>query len=137
MEYGYSKTVELSYEETLNRIQDTLKEQGFGVLTEIDVKETLRKKLHKEMNNYKILGACNPPFAHQALEAERELGLLLPCNVIVYSKDDGSTVVSAVNANAMLSVVGDNSEMQSIASEVTERLQKAVDAVAAGESVQA
>lgn len=137
MKYGYSKTVDLSYEEALERVQETLKEQGFGVLTEIDVKATMKKKLDADMNNYKILGACNPPFAHQALEAEQEIGLLLPCNVIVYSKDDGSTVVSAVDARAMLSIVGDDPGMQKIASEVTQRLQNAIDAVAAGESVQA
>jgi len=137
MKYGYSKTVDLSYEDALDRVQETLKDQGFGVLTEIDVQATMKKKLDADMNNYKILGACNPPFAHQALEAEQEIGLLLPCNVIVYSKEDGRTVVSAVDARAMLSVAGDDAEMQQIASEVTQRLRHAVDAVAAGESVQA
>jgi len=130
MDYGYSKKVGLSYEDALARIEEELGERGFGILTEIDVKATIKKKLDKEMNNYKILGACNPPFAHQALQEEQEVGLLLPCNVIVYTNNAGDTVVAAVNAKAMLSVIGDNSEMQEIAEEVNSRLQNAVDAVA-------
>lgn len=129
MQYGYSKTVDLSYKEALERIENELKNQGFGILTEIDVQATLKKKLDADMNNYKILGACNPPIAHQALEIEKELGLLLPCNVIVYTDDNGSTVVAAVDAKAMLSVVG-NPKMDAIATQVSNLLQKAVDAVA-------
>ena len=137
MSYGYSKEVDLSYEDALTRIEEELKERGFGVLTEIDVKATMKKKLDKDMNNYKILGACNPPFAHQALGMEKEIGLLLPCNVIVYTNDDNRTVVSAINANAMLSVVGDDPKIQEVASEVTNRLRESVDAVAAKSSVTA
>ncbi len=137
MEYGYSKTVDLSYEQALERTEEELQERGFGVLTEIDVRATLKKKLDQEMNDYKILGACNPPFAHQAIEQEQEIGLLLPCNVIVYVNDEGKTVVSAVNAEAMLSIVGESPELQQIASEVSSRLREAVDAVAATQSVRA
>ncbi|HKJ68473.1 MAG TPA: DUF302 domain-containing protein [bacterium] len=135
MEYGYSKTVDLSYEKALERIEEELKERGFGVLTEIDVRATMKKKLDLEMNDYKILGACNPPFAHQALEQEQEIGLLLPCNVIVYVNDEGKTIISAVNAEVMLSIVGDDPELQQIASEVSSRLRDAVDAVVTAESV--
>ncbi len=137
MEYRYSKSVNLSYEEALERIEEELGARGFGILTEIDVQATLKTKLDEDMNQYKILGACNPPFAHQALNAEREIGLLLPCNVIVYVNDDGGTVVAAVNARAMLSVVGDRPEMQEIAAEVNSRLREAVDAVAATSPVSA
>jgi len=136
MNYGYSKTVDMTYTEALEKVEAELKERGFGVLTEIDVKATMKKKLDKDMNEYKILGACNPPFAHQALEQEREIGLLLPCNVIVYTNDDGNTVVSAVNAEAMLSIVGEDEEMQNIAAQVSERLRDAVDAVAKTHTVE-
>lgn len=129
MSYGYSKTVDLTYEEALTRVEEELKERGFGILTEIDVKATLKKKLDEDMNNYKILGACNPPFAHKAIEMEREIGLLLPCNVLVYTNDDNETVVSAIDANAMLSVVGDDDKIQEVATEVSKRLREAVDAV--------
>lgn len=137
MQYGYSQIVDLSYEEALDRIEEELGERGFGILTEIDVQETLKKKLDKDMNQYKILGACNPPFAHQALESEREVGLLLPCNVIVYVNDENETVISSVNAEAMLSVIGESPELQEIAGEVNSMLQEAVDAVAKKASVKA
>jgi len=130
MKYGYSKPVNLSYEDAIEKVTAELKERGFGVLTEIDVKATMKKKLDKDMNNYVILGACNPQFAHQALEEEQELGLLLPCNVIVYVNGEGKTVVASVNAETMLSVVGDDPRMQEIASEVTQRLEDTIDAVA-------
>lgn len=130
MKYGYSKLVNLSYSDAVERVTEELKERGFGVLTEIDVKATMKKKLDKDMDDYVILGACNPQFAHQALEQEQELGLLLPCNVIVYKNSDGQTAVSSVNAQTMLSVVGDDPKMQEIASEVTQRLESAIDAVA-------
>ncbi|MCF7803832.1 MAG: DUF302 domain-containing protein [Candidatus Marinimicrobia bacterium] len=129
MQYGHSRTVNLSYDDALERVQEELKERGFGVLTEVDVKATMKEKLDEDMNNYKILGACNPPFAHEALQMETELGLLLPCNVIVYTNDDGETVISSIDANTMLSVV-DNPEMDKVASQVTELLQDAVNAVA-------
>lgn len=127
MEYGFSKKTNLSYEAAVEKVTATLKDQGFGVLTTIDVKETLRKKLDVDFKKYVILGACNPPFAHQALQAEEEIGLLLPCNVIVYEKEGGA-VVSAFDPMAMTKIV-DNPKIQPIAEQVKERLKKAIEAV--------
>src|SRR3972149_10130055 len=87
MNYGFSKTTDLSYEETIEKVTDELKKEGFGVLTTIDVKDTLKKKIDVDFKKYIILGACNPGLGHKALQAEEELGLLLPCNVIVYEKE--------------------------------------------------
>ena len=118
-DYGISKHVDLIYEEAVERVRVTLKEEGFGVLTEIDVKKTLKTKLDADFRNYIILGACNPPIAHQALQTELELGLLLPCNVTVYEADDGKTVVSAIDPIAALGVAG-NPELQGAAELVHE-----------------
>jgi uncharacterized protein (DUF302 family) len=126
MSYSIGKKVELSYDEALEKVTVELKKEGFGVLTEIDVKKTLKEKLDVDMPRYKILGACNPSFAHKALEAEPEVGLLLPCNVIVYESDDGLTNVAAINAQAMLSVVG-RDDIEPIAQEVNERLKRVID----------
>jgi len=104
-----------------------LKTEGFGVLTTIDVKETLKKKLGVEFQNYVILGACNPPFAYQSLLAEEEIGLLLPCNVIVYEKE-GKTVVSAFDPMVMTSIIGKD-EMRKVAEQVKQRLQRVIDRV--------
>jgi uncharacterized protein (DUF302 family) len=125
MEYGISKTVRTSYEETITRVTEILKTEGFGVLTTIDVKDTLKKKLNVDFHNYVILGACNPPFAHQALSADDEIGLLLPCNIIVYEKG-GTTHVSMFNPMIMPNILGNNS-MQPIAEEVTKRLKRVLD----------
>jgi uncharacterized protein (DUF302 family) len=127
MKYGFSKTVSLPFEEAVEKITGELKKEGFGVLTEIDVKETLKKKLNVDFKKYKILGACNPPIAHKALLAEEELGLLLPCNVIVYEKDGGS-IISVFNPMTMTELV-ENNNIGSIAGEVKEKLQRALDAV--------
>ncbi len=123
-EYQFRATLDVPYEEAVERVIATLKEEGFGVLTEIDVKATLRKKLDADFRKYVILGACNPNLAHQALQQELELGLLLPCNVIVYEEDGGS-VVSIVDPLTMLGVV-ENPALQPIADEATERLQRVV-----------
>jgi uncharacterized protein (DUF302 family) len=125
MEYGISKTVRTSYEETITRVTETLKTEGFGVLTTIDVQDTLKKKLNVDFHKYVILGACNPPFAHQALSADDEIGLLLPCNVIVYEKG-GTTHVSMFNPMIMPNIL-DNNSMQPIADEVTKRLKRVLD----------
>jgi uncharacterized protein (DUF302 family) len=122
--YGIQTKVNTSYEETIPRVTEALKKEGFGVLTEIDVKETIKKKLGKEFPKYIILGGCNPDLAFRALSAETEIGLLLPCNVIVYEKD-GETVVSAQDPEAALSVVG-NPELAPIAKEARERLARAI-----------
>ncbi len=100
MQYGFSKTVDMSYEQTIEKVTAELKKEGFGVLTFIDVKETLKQKINVDFKKYAILGACNPPIAHRALLEEEDLGLLLPCNVIVYEKD-GKTRVSIFDPMVM------------------------------------
>ena len=127
MSYGFSKTVSLSYESTIEKVTEELKKEGFGVLTTIDIKETLKKKLNVDFNKYIILGACNPPFAYQALQAEEQVGLLLPCNVIVYEKD-GRTVVAAFDPMSMTKVM-ENEAMRPIAEQVRVKLVRAINAV--------
>jgi uncharacterized protein (DUF302 family) len=122
MKYGFSKTTNLSYEQAIEKVTDELKKEGFGVLTTIDVKETLKKKLDVDFMKYVILGACNPPFAHKALTAEEEIGLLLPCNVAVYEKAS-ATVVSIFDPMVMMAIV-ENSAMKPIAAEVRARLER-------------
>ncbi|RMF88373.1 MAG: DUF302 domain-containing protein [Nitrospirae bacterium] len=125
--YGIRTTVKLPVAEAVPKVVAALKEEGFGVLTEIDVAATLKEKLGEEMPPYRILGACNPKIAHASLQAERELGLLLPCNVIVYEDaETGETVVSAVDPERMLSIV-DNPELAANATEVKAMLQRAID----------
>ncbi len=126
-EYGIRTKVSLPYEEAVERITAALKEQGFGILTTIDVKETLKKKLDVDFRKYIILGACNPPLAHRALTTEQEIGLLLPCNVIVYEEDGGS-VIAAADPIAMMSIV-QNEELNAVAREARERLERALNAV--------
>ena len=122
MHYGFSKTVDLSFEDTINKVTEELKKEGFGVLTTIDVKETLKNKIDVDFKKYTILGACNPPLAHKALQAEEEIGLLLPCNVIVYDKE-GKSAVSVFDPSLMSKVV-ENEKMNPIAEEVKEKLQR-------------
>ena len=126
--YGHSRIVNLTFEEALKKVTANLKEQGFGVLTEIDIKATLKEKLGVETRPYKILGACNPPFAHRALQAEEEIGLLLPCNVIVYINGAGETVVSALDPVVAMQVV-DNPTLAEVAEAVRKKLFSAIDAV--------
>lgn len=127
MQYGFSKTVDMSYEQTIEKVTTELKKEGFGVLTSIDVKETLKQKINVDFKKYAILGACNPPIAHRALQEEEEIGLLLPCNVIVYEKD-GKTRVSIFDPMVMTWII-DNDNMKPIASEVQERLQRVLKAI--------
>jgi uncharacterized protein (DUF302 family) len=128
--YGMSRTVNLPFETAVANTRDALAEEGFGVLFEIRIDEKLKEKLGVDFRRYIILGACNPPLAYKTLQEEINIGLLLPCNVIVYEADDqGGSVVAAVDAKAMLSIVGDNSVLNDIANEVNERLQRAVDQV--------
>jgi len=124
-DYGIRKVLDLPYEQAVDKVTTALKAEGFGVLTEIDVKTTLKKKLDTDFRRYVILGACNPPFAHQALTAELEIGLLLPCNVIVYETDEGGSVVSGLNPMVALGVV-DNPALAAVAEQVTERIQRAI-----------
>lgn len=128
MQYGYSRTVSIGMDDAIKRVTAELAERGFGVLTTIDVKATLKKKLDVDRRPYMILGACNPGFAHQALELEEPLGLLLPCNVVVYENESNDTVVAAIDAKSMLGVVG-RSELDEVATEVNTMLRAAVDAV--------
>src|SRR6266508_1748625 len=123
--YTLSATTARSFDEAVERVREELKAEGFGVLCEIDVQATLREKLGVEGERYLILGACNPPLAHRALEAEPELGTLLPCNVVVYERD-GETHISAIDAAPMLSLVG-NGDLAPIAAEVRKRLNAVVD----------
>lgn len=127
-DYGIRTTLNTSYEEAIPKITDALKKEGFGILTEINVKETIKKKLDKEFPKYIILGTCNPQLAYQALTLETEIGLLLPCNVIVYEKE-GKTVVSAQDPEAALSVVG-NEKIAPVAKEARERLSRAIRSLA-------
>lgn len=122
MEYAFKKEVSLSYEEAITRVTEELKKEGFGVLTEIDIKQTLKKKLDVEFSKYSILGACNPKFAHKALKAREDIGLLLPCNIIVYENEQGKTIVSIFNPKVMLSLVSDP-EIEDIAAQVAEKLE--------------
>ena len=123
MDYSFTKEVPLSYEEAIIKVTEELKKEGFGVLTEIDVKATLKKKLDVEFNKYSILGACNPPFAHKALQAREDIGLLLPCNIIVYENTEGKTIVSIFNPKVMLSLISDPG-IEEIAQQVTEKLER-------------
>ena len=123
--YGYKRELNLAFEETISKVIAELKKEGFGVLTEIDVKATLKEKLDVDFEDYRILGACNPPFAYKSLLAERDIGLMLPCNVIVYSQDE------KVFVSAFLPTVGmeitENEELKEIAAEVEEKLKRVID----------
>jgi uncharacterized protein (DUF302 family) len=126
--YTLTTTTTAPFADAVERVRAELKEEGFGVLCEIDVQSTLHEKLGVEQEPYTILGACNPPLAHQALSAEPELGTLLPCNVVVYTRD-GETHISAVDADRMLSMVG-NDELQPIAARVRDKLAAVVERAA-------
>jgi len=127
-EYAFSTVLETSFEDAVDRIKDALKEEGFGVLTEIDVKTTFKKKLNKDFRKYVILGACNPPFAFRTLETDLDVGLLLPCNVIVYETDEKKAYIAAINPVSALKVIKKENLMQ-IAKEVSGRLEKAIEKV--------
>jgi len=128
MSYGFFKKVTLSYDKAIEKVTEELKKEGFGVLTEIDVKETLKKKLDVDFKKYKILGACNPPFAYQALQSEEQIGLMLPCNVIVYESDQGQTMVAAIDPVASMQAV-QNPKLGKIASEIQSKLKRVIDRV--------
>ena len=124
MDYGTSVRLNLPFDEAVDRVRAALKEQGFGVLTQIDVQATLREKLGEEMEPYLILGACNPPLAHRALNIDRKIGLLLPCNVVVRADGD-VTVVEALEPRIMVQLTG-REELDSVAQEAAERLETAL-----------
>ena len=128
--YGISTTVDLPYEQAVERTREALGKEGFGILTEIDVRATLKKKLGADFRPYVILGACNPPLAHKALSAELDIGLLLPCNVVVYAADEpGKSVVAAMDPVEALSLTG-NEGIRPLATEVRGRLERALAEVA-------
>ncbi|MGB2714215.1 MAG: DUF302 domain-containing protein [Vicinamibacterales bacterium] len=129
--YGLRVTLPLSYEAAIARATEALQAEGFGVLTSIDVQETLRRKLDRAFRKYVILGACNPTLADRALHAELEVGLLLPCNVIVYEQGANESVVAAMAPLAALGIVGDNRELRAVAEEADGRLRRALAALEA------
>ncbi len=127
--YGFNVTVSGQFDDVIKRVTEELSKEGFGVLTEIDVKATLKKKLDIDKRPYTILGACNPVLANQAIDAEPDIGLLLPCNVLVREEEDGSINVGFMDPNAVLSLVN-KPEVEGLASQVREKLQRVKDAMA-------
>jgi uncharacterized protein (DUF302 family) len=127
MSYYFSKKLAWGFEEAIEKVTEALKSEGFGVLTEIDVKETLKKKLDVDFRPYKILGACNPPFAYKALQAEDKVGLMLPCNVIVQAKENG-VEIAAVDPVASMQAI-DNPELGEIANEIRLMLHRVIDSL--------
>jgi uncharacterized protein (DUF302 family) len=123
--YGIGKDVEMSYDEAVERVTELLKSEGFGVLTTIDIKQTLKEKLGVDRPRYVILGACNPQFAHQALEAEADIGLLLPCNIVVY-EHEGKTRVAAMDPEKALKLSG-NTDVEPMAREVRQRIERVIE----------
>lgn len=128
MTYYFLKETDLSFEDTLNKVSDELKKEGFGILTEIDVKSTMKKKLDVDFRNYKILGACNPPFAYEVLQAEDKIGLMLPCNFVVQEKENGKVEVSAIDPAISMQAVK-NPKLESIAGQVRAKIKKVVDSI--------
>jgi uncharacterized protein (DUF302 family) len=128
MKYYFEKTMKTPFAEAEKMVRNALSEEGFGVLTEIDVQATMKKKLDVDFPRYLILGACNPPFAHKALQIESRIGTMLPCNVIVQEKADGSVEVSAVDPVASMQAI-DNSALAEVAAEIRRKLQQVIAAL--------
>jgi uncharacterized protein (DUF302 family) len=126
--YGFSKVVNYDYEQAINMITEELKNEGFGILTEIDVKETLKKKNDVDFKPYKILGACNPLFAYKALKEEEQIGLMLPCNVLVYVNDESKTVVAAIDPIASMQAI-DNLNLSKVANQIKNKLKSVIESV--------
>lgn len=129
--YAMRRTLDMDFEEADRRTRAALEEEGFGVLTEIDVKATLKKKLDADFRRYEILGACNPPLAHRALQADGDIGLLLPCNVVIQESGDGGTIVEAVDPVVQMSVA-ESADLPEVAGEVRSRLVRVLDRVEEG-----
>ena len=127
--YAHRVELDVPFDRAVERATAVLKEQGFGVLTEIDMQAALKEKIGVDIERYRILGACNPPLAHRAMQAEQEIGILLPCNVVVYETKSGGSVVAAMAPKAALSVVGDNADLEGVAKEADERIRKAMRAL--------
>jgi uncharacterized protein (DUF302 family) len=128
MTFGIKRALSITYDEALRQLPEALKSEGFGILTEIDMKETLHKKLGVDFRRYKIIGACNPPLAHQALSADLEVGLMLPCNVIVYEADNNRAVVVAVDPTKTMATSGD-ATLTALTETVKQKLSRAIDAL--------
>ena len=128
MDYGYQRNVDIPFDDVESSIREELQEQGFGILTEISVDETLKEKLDQDFRRYKILGACHPPSAFEALSSELEIGLLLPCNVTIWENDDGTVTISAINAEKMLGFT-QRDDLEHLFVQVNGWLKAAVDAV--------
>ena len=128
MSYHFSKKVNLSFDDAINKTTEALKEEGFGVLTEINIQETLKKKLDVDFRKYQILGACNPPNAYKALQAEGHIGLMLPCNVIVQEHENGEVEISAVDPIASMQAIK-NEALGQVARDVQEMLKRAIDII--------
>jgi uncharacterized protein (DUF302 family) len=126
--YAIKRTLKAPFDAVLAKLPDALKAEGFGILTEIDVKETMKRKLNVELRRYRIFGACNPPFAHRALEAELDIGVMLPCNVILYEADNGDTVVAAIDPERTMVAVA-NPALETVAREIGQRLRRVVAAL--------
>jgi uncharacterized protein (DUF302 family) len=126
MSYYFSKTLKVSFDEAIAKVNEALKKDGFGVLTEIDVKETLKKKLNVDFRKYRILGACNPPFAYKALQAEDKIGLMLPCNVIVQKLPGGKVEVAAIDPVASMAAI-DNPKLRDVGEQVRAKLKAVID----------
>ena len=128
MSYYFSKTLNVSFEEAVARVTEELKKEGFGILTDIDVQATLKKKLNADFRKYRILGACNPPFAYQALQAEDKIGLMLPCNVIVQELSEGKVEVAAIDPIASMQVIN-NPLLGNVAQQVHAKLKKVIESL--------
>ena len=128
MSYYFTKTISTTFDDAIKKVTDKLKEEGFGILTEIDVKETLKKKLDVDFKKYRILGACNPPFAYKALQAEDKIGAMLPCNVIVVEQEENKIEISAVDPVASMQAI-DNESLNDIAFEIQSKLKKVIDSL--------
>ena len=128
MSYYFSKIIDLPFDKAIEKVTEALKKEGYGILTEIDVKATLKKKLDVDFRNYKILGACNPPFAYEALKAERMIGLMLPCNVIVQEAEENKTEVAAIDPIASMQAVN-NFQLAQIANQVQGKLKKVIESL--------
>jgi uncharacterized protein (DUF302 family) len=128
MSYYFGRTLDVSFDVAISRVTEELKNEGFGILTDIDVKATLKKKLNVDFTNYRILGACNPSFAYQALQTEDKIGTMLPCNVIVQENADGNVEVSAIDPVASMQAVK-NPKLGGVAEEVRAKLKKVIDSL--------
>ena len=126
MAYYFSKTLDISFEDTLRKVTDELKKEGFGILTNIDVRQTLKEKLNVDFRKYRILGACNPSFAYKALQSENKIGTMLPCNVVVQDLGDGKVEVAAIDPVASMQAVT-NQDLGEIASQVQSKLKRVID----------